>query len=156
MRGHCAPRGPWEPAALARQPHGHRHITISSKINRPWREEQVISALSLNLPPPSLALFQYPDKWSALSSLWPENTPLSCFFGTATFIFSITAESYFCFLMEPPSRHLFFLLGSKFHFRKLACLLYIRHYNQACYFLTLRVSSTPRLIRSKISHIADT
>lgn len=77
------------------------------------------------------------------------------FFRTSTLIFSITAESYFCFLMEPLCFFVFFPLVSKFHFRELARLLYIRRHNQTCYFLPPRVSSTPRLIQSKISHIAD-
>ena len=83
MRGHCAPWGPWEPVEPAWQPHSHRHITISSKVNTPCAGNFSLS-LSLSL---------YPDKWSALSSPWPEKTPPWRFFGKSTSIFSITAGS---------------------------------------------------------------
>lgn len=122
MRGHCAPWRPQEPTApsqTAPQPPSYYYFLQSKQ---PWGEEQVISALSLNLPHSvSLSLFQYPNNWSALSSRWPENTTPSCFFGTSTFIFSITASLFFLFLF---SSHLLI------HFREMSRFLYIWSHNQ--------------------------
>lgn len=119
MRGHRAPRGPWEPTAPPRQPSQMPPYYYFLQSKQPRRKEQVISALSLHLSV-LLSLFQYPNKWSALSSPWPDSTPPSCFCGTSTLVFSFffllllpnmaACVVFFClsYLWVPWKRLLFF------------------------------------------------